>query len=370
MLGKKKEYKSFTVEDELPKLSVLLSVYNEESVIAAKIESVFNTKYPREKIEFLIGSDNSDDKTNEIITRCVQTNQSVRFFPFARRQGKQNVINKLVDEAVGEILVLTDANVFFNENTLFEMVKYFKDTRVGLVDTQMLHSGLIANGISVQESAYINREAKIKNQESLLWGSMMGPFGGCYAVRKDAYSRVPSTFLVDDFYINTQVLLKGLYAINNLKALVYEDVSNNLKDEFRRKIRIATGNFQNLKKFGFVLFKSLYSKSISVGMGFTFFSHKVIRWFVPLLVISMAITSAFMSSEILYFALLLALMSSFLIPFVDLILKNWGINLKLLRFTTHFYSMNLALLIGLFKFFKGVKTGTWKPTKRNQSLDD
>lgn len=366
--GKRNSYHNFEAADKhLPKVSILLSIFNEEIVIEDKINSVFNTSYPSEKIEFLIGSDNSTDKSNEIVERLAVGDQRIKFLPFKTRQGKQNVINQLVGKSTGDILILTDANVLFDENTLFEIVKFFKEPKVGLVDTRMHHIGLDDEGISKQESAYIGREVQIKNQESVLWGTMMGPFGGCYAIRKNLYQPVPQNFLVDDFYINMKVLEQGYFAINNLEAKVYEDVSNNLWDEFKRKIRIATGNFQNLKVFGYLLFKSLYSKNVLRGLGFTFFSHKVLRWIIPFLIILLLAVNVFLIHKPMYLALLIGLVFSFAIPLFDFLLKKVSINISLFRFATHFYSMNLALLIGFFRFVKGVKSGVWKPTKRNQA---
>jgi len=366
--GKKYEHPTYQISDkELPKVSILLSIFNEEVVIEDKINSIFNTKYPLEKIEFLIGSDNSTDKSNDIVSRLAKDNSGIKFISYKSRQGKQNVINQLFDKATGEILILTDANVFFDENTLYEIVKYFKNPKVGLVDTLMQHRGLVKEGISIQESAYIGREAQIKNQESILWGTMMGPFGGCYAIRKELYRPVPKNFLVDDFYINMKILEQGHYAINNLEAKVYEDVSNNLWDEFKRKIRIATGNFQNFSVFGYLLFKGLYSRKALRGLGFTFFSHKVLRWITPFLILIMGIANAFLLNQLFYFILFCGLGFSFLIPLIDTLLKKNSVNISLLRFATHFYSMNLAMLIGFFRFTRGVKSGVWKPTKRNQA---
>lgn len=370
LIASNKQYKfsEYNITDqELPKVSILLSIFNEELVIQNKIESVFKTTYPKDKIEFLIGSDNSSDKSNEIVEQLAKNNSGIRFTPYYTRQGKQNVINQLANQATGELFILTDANVFFDKNTLFEIVKYFKETRVGLVDTRMQHVGITDAGISKQESAYIEREVQIKNKESALWGTMMGPFGGCYAIRRSLYRPVPPNFLVDDFYINMKVLEHGSYAINNLEAKVYEDVSNNLWDEFKRKIRIATGNFQNLNAFGYLLFKSIYSKNVLKGLGFTFFSHKVLRWIIPFLILILLGVNLLLIHLDLYLILLAALGFSILVPLFDFLLKKISINISLFRFATHFYSMNLALIIGFFRFVKGVKSGVWKPTKRNQA---
>ncbi len=168
----------------------------------------------------------------------------------------------------------------------------FSNKEIALVDTRMINTSLKKDGISHQEKFYISREVRIKHQESMLWGTMMGPFGGCYAVRKANYTPVPGHFLVDDFYVNMSVLKQGFKCISNIKAKVYEDVSNDLKEEFRRKKRISAGNFQNLQKFSSLLF------SRRPGVAFCFLSHKVIRWIVPFLVLLTLGTSLYLGLSI------------------------------------------------------------------------
>lgn len=347
-------------EDEYPFISILVSAFNEEAVIEEKIKSVYNSDYPTEKYELLIGSDHSTDQTNEIVERMAKQYPHLIFKPYSKRRGKQNVVNDLYQLSRGSILILTDANVIFDTNTISEIARSFKNKEVGLVDTNMINRGLKREGISHQEKAYISREVMIKQYESVVWGSMMGPFGGCYAIRHEDYSQVPSNALVDDFYINMKIFEKGKKAVNNLNAKVFEDVSNDLKIEMIRKIRIATGNFQNLKWFGHLLWP------MNNGVAFTFLSHKVLRWLGPFFLIIAFISSLFLINTPFYQLAIALQILGFLMPLVDAILRKLNIHHKLLRFITHFYAMNLALLIGFFRFTRGVKSGVWKVTKRNQ----
>lgn len=357
--GKAFDYPELS-QEELPQMSILVSAFNEEAVIAEKIESVFKSNYPLDKFELLIGSDHSDDNTNEIIQSYADKYPNLIFKAYSKRRGKQNVVNDLFRLSKGSILILTDANVIFDENTLLEIARPFTDEKIGLVDTNMINRGLKKEGISHQEKAYISREVYIKQYESLVWGSMMGPFGGCYAIRREDYSQVPSNALVDDFYINMKIFEKGKLAVNNLAAKVFEDVSNDLKIELIRKIRIATGNFQNLKWFGHLLWP------MSNGVAFTFLSHKVLRWLGPFFLLISLFSSVLLCNTPFYQLAFGIQVAGFLVPLFDFLLKKLGVNSRLLRFITHFYSMNLALFIGFFRFSRGVKSGIWKVTKRNQ----
>ncbi len=372
----------FLDHEDAPRVSILMSIYNEELVIAEKIKSILNSDYPQAKIELIIGSDNSSDRSNSIVEEYAQIYDNIKFYPFYSRQGKPAVINQIQKKATGRILILTDANVIFEKTTIFELAKHFKNREIGLVDSNMINSGLSKTGISIPESTYITLEVKNKHAEGNIWGTMMGPFGGCYAIRAELFTEVPTNFLVDDFYINMCVLEKGYKAINNLNAIVYEDVSNNFKDEFRRKIRIATGNFQNLNKFKHLLMglfninklKDHENFFVNIrGLAFSFLSHKVLRWTIPfifIILIFVNISLIFITQRhlSLFFGLsFLALATTMSIPFVDAKLKKSKINIKIFRFITHFYGMNLALLIGFARYIRGVKSGVWQPTRRHQA---
>jgi len=362
LLGGKKTIKarSFSV-DELPMVSVLIAAHNEEKVIGEKIGSVLSGDYPLDKLEILVGSDASTDQTNTILQQLKETSPSLHLFLNEERKGKPGIINRLAKEAKGEILVISDANVMLEPDTLKELIHYFKEERIGLVDSRLISTGIKRGGISRQEKFYTSREVSIKHHESVLWESMMGPFGGCYAVRKTFYRPVPDHFLVDDFFINMSVLEQGAACISNIQAKVSEDVSNNPREEFRRKKRISAGNYQNLFRFRSMLFKG------SSGVGFCFFSHKVLRWIVPFLVIITLTLSAILGmNSPLYLLLALLQILVLSIPVIDQILRKIGIQSIPLRFISHFVLMNMALLAGFFRFSGGIRNNVWQPTRRNQ----
>jgi cellulose synthase/poly-beta-1,6-N-acetylglucosamine synthase-like glycosyltransferase len=351
----------YETEDELPYISIIVPAFNEEEVIKDKIESIYYTCYPINNFEVLIGSDASYDNTNLICRIFAENYENLKFIPFSSRIGKPSIINNLVQDARGEILVITDANVMFEFNTLIELIKHFKNESIGLVDSNIKHSGLRKQGISIQENAYVSREIRIKSFESRAWGCMMGPSGGCYAVRKKLFVPVPPNFLVDDFFINMMVLSQGKKTINNLEAIVREDVSDDISEEFRRKVRIAAGNFQNLFRF-INLLRSAFKPLV-----FCFISHKVLRWLGPIFILTALISSLMLSDHGFFRIVILVETLLLLIPVLDYLLKKIKIHIVFLRFITHFLSMNFALFLGLIKFAGGINTNIWQPTRRKQS---
>lgn len=347
-------------DNDLPEVAILLAVYNEESVIEEKIKSTFNTQYPIEKIKLYIGSDASTDRTNQIIS-SYQTNFAIHLEIFPGRTGKSEIINTLATIASSEIFILTDANVFFKENTIYELIKHYKNEEIAQVGGNILNPVYKEDGISYQEKSYLSRESLIKYREGVIWGAMIGAFGGCYSIRRTQFAPVPKNFLMDDFYISMHVLESGKKAINELDAICEEDVSNKIEEEFRRKVRISAGNFQNLARYKKLLWP------FTTGLAFCFLSHKVLRWYSPMIIILIFILNVFLINKSnFYIYTLLLQVILFCIPIIDRWLKNTGLNFKIIRFVTHFYLMNLALLKGWIWYIRGIESNVWKPTQRNQ----
>jgi cellulose synthase/poly-beta-1,6-N-acetylglucosamine synthase-like glycosyltransferase len=263
---------------------------------------------------------------------------------------------------MGEILIFTDANVMFTRETIFELVKHFRNKQIGLVGANISNTRIDKSGISVQEWSFISREIKLKYYEGIIWGTMIGAFGGCYAIRNAYYCHVPVKYTVDDFYITMKVLERKKSCILEKKAVCVENVQNLLSEEFRRKIRISSGNFQNLRTFSGLLWPP------TTGLSFSFLSHKVLRWLGPFFLMILIASNIILALESqLYLILLLIHGFLFVCPIIDLLLRKIGAHIVILRFITYFYSMNLALLAGFFKFLTGRETNVWKPTKRTES---
>jgi len=355
----------YKTTEELPVLSILMAMYNEEKVLAAKFESLLTTTYPKEKIHIYIGDDGSTDQSVAIAKSFAHHFSRFQIVPFGGRNGKPNIINALANHsrvALGDhqIFVITDANVLFDACLLEKLARHYKDPKIGLVGANVLNQLPNKTTIAELEQLYISRENQMKYREGLLHGALMGPFGACFSMRAGLFRDVPAHFIVDDFYLCMQVHNQQFQCIYDLEALCYEDVPGNMWEEFRRKSRIGAGNFQNLGFFKKWLLKPLHP------VGFTFWSHKVLRWFTPFLAISGLIAIAILSGQngfyhaIFWYKFLVV--GLFLL---DLILVFFNIHIKLLRLITYFYFMNFALILGFIYFIKGIKSNVWSPTQRN-----
>ena len=346
----------FYSDHELPSIAILIAAHNEEKVIEKKILSVFNTNYPSSKLKVFIGSDASTDRTDEIISNLTNTHSNIEFIKFKGRVGKISIINHLQSLCDEPVLILSDANVIFKQNTIFELVKYFKDSNVGLVSANIIKESSNNDGISYQEKKYLNFENKIKASESYAFNFIMGAEGGCYAIRNNLFSKVPSNFIVDDFFITMQVLERKNYALLNNLAICIEDVTTDISSEYRRKVRISSGNFQNLFFFKHLLFD--FS-----SICFAFWSHKVLRWLTPFFIFICLFSSVFLIPYHKFFIWISCIQLVLLLfPLFNYFFK---FNNVFLKFIAHFYLMNFALFEGFIKFIKGIKSSIWEPINRN-----
>jgi cellulose synthase/poly-beta-1,6-N-acetylglucosamine synthase-like glycosyltransferase len=357
-LGRSNNRLTYNQNDNLPNVSILLSVYNEEKHIEQRIRNIYATSYPVHKIEVIVGSDNSIDATNNILQQLQKEYTTLKVFQFHERAGKPNTLNQIIDETQNEILIFTDAKVLFSPQAIFQLVKHFINPQIGIVGGNIVNKKLSPDGISVPEKTFMSNEIRTKYNEGILWGATIGTYGACYAIRKELFMKLPEGLVVDDFFENMHVLKSGKKAIMEVNALCFEEVPNDLQVEFNRKIRISVGNFQNLNHFGHLLLKCN-------PVSFCFFSHKIIRWIGPFLLYLILLSNIFLLyKNDLYFYSLAVQLIVLSLPIFDFFLRNIRVDILILRFVTHFYLMNIALGIGFIKYIKRVKTNVWEPTKR------
>lgn len=343
-----------------PLVTIVFSVFNEEKVIRRKLESILNSDYPNDKLQILIGSDNSTDATHQIIEEFISRNSNITLVKKESRNGKLKIINELVDLVKTEHLIFTDANVFFEPITVKALVYGLLVKDAKLVCGNIMKFSPKNEGISKQEIFYMNFENQLKYHESLVYDFCVGVEGGCYAIKKEWFVKVPDGFLMDDFFITLDVISKKGKVLFEPEAVCYEDVNDAPMIEFKRKIRISLGNFRNLKYYKHLLFP------IHKGFGFAFFSHKVLRWFTPF-----ALVFSFLLSFILAFYFPIFIVISFayslsvILPVMTIFLEMIKIKLPIINALGHFILMNFALLLGYFKFISASHESAWEPPKRN-----
>lgn len=344
---------------DLPPISVLIAARNEEDVLDEKLKSVFSSHYPKDKIEVIVGSDASTDATDNLVEKWIEEAHPIRLLRFDERQGKSAMLNHLSKAAKHDWLICTDANVIHHPDAFRLLMQKAILEKADLVGAEIRYVNDVTKVVAQDEDRFLRFENAIKERESNCWQLVMGVEGGCYLIRKSKIPIIPNNALVDDFYVSMHVLEMGSKVLWEHTALAFEDVSLQESEEYRRKVRISRGNFQNLKRFAPLLWKK------SFPLGFAFLSHKVLRWFSPLfLLIALGLLMIkFFPYPYLFYGLL-----SFLVLLSLLIIgpsKKW----PLLRSIRHLTLMNIALLEGLILHITKRGENVWEPTKRKQQTN-
>lgn len=368
--GKSLPPERFEQDDEFPEVAVLMAVYNEEAVLEATLASILESDYPAGKMKVFIGSDGSTDRSDAIVNRFRERHPQIQLTVFGGRNGKIRIINQLAADTAASfadpdsaLYVLCDANVVWTPSLVRRLASHFKRPAVGLVGAAVKDKVREHAGIGDEEEAYIGQENLVKYREGVLWGNVVGAFGACYAMRATLFSPVPVHHIVDDFFLTFQCLEKGGTAIVDLDAVCYEAVSTEISEEFRRKRRIATGNFQNFRRF----WSFIQPWNSNFATFFAFWSHKGLRWCGPFLIIGMIFSAAILAFMSPFYLLpVFGLLGTFLAAGLDKWMSSCegGRHVKLFRFIRYFYTMNAALFLGFVAFAKGVGNSVWEPTKR------
>ncbi|MFZ5517147.1 MAG: glycosyltransferase family 2 protein [Candidatus Zhuqueibacterota bacterium] len=358
ILTKIKPKKRLRDQNYFPTISMLISAYNEESVIKSKIDNCLLIDYPKDKIEFLFGSDASDDNTNQILT----ANQSnlIRPFFYSQRQGKAATLNRLVKNADGEILVFSDANTMYQPDAIKNLVQHFVDENIGGVCGRLKLVSFNDSSGGNGETLYWSYENMLKAMEGKI-KTVFGANGAIYAIRHKFYHALPENkVIMDDFIIPLKIIEKYhkdiIYASD---AVGIETTSKNEAGEFTRKIRIGAANFNSLVE----IWRLLLPWRCFVAFGL--WSHKILRWFVPFFLIFVLVTN-FLLSDIPFFmfAALLQLLF-YMSSLIGFMLTKLEIKKpSILVYSYYFVGINAALLIGFFKFIFKTQKPAWKRVQR------
>lgn len=341
----------FTGEFTPPTVSIVFAAYNESSIIEDKIRSIYRTNYPIDLLSVWIGSDLSNDGTDEIIRNLQSEFPQLNLHVNEARSGKSATINLLVERTHAEVIIATDANILFKDTTIEELVRPIAlQKATAVAGTLVYEASGVPNSTATNEKTYLSIENAIRRAESRKHGICFGMEGGLYSMRKSFWKPIPPNTFMEDFFQTVQLIARNQKVLFNEEAIGLEDVSTSLREEYKRKIRISIGNWQNLIRFYPLLFKHPYP------FGILFLMHKVLRWLTPHLYLIALITGLFTSQWLIICIVLIGL------PVSQFILMSFGLATPL----AYFYAMNTALFIGFLRYLKGVKSSVWQPTKRNQ----
>jgi cellulose synthase/poly-beta-1,6-N-acetylglucosamine synthase-like glycosyltransferase len=333
-----------------PPVTLVISAFNEEASIREKLENTLQLDYPADRLQVLVVSDASDDRTDDIVREFAD--RGVRLLRMAERGGKTVGLNAAIREASGEVVVFSDANAMYRRDALRRLSAPFADRTVGaVVGESTYHDSETASEAS--ESLYWKYETAIKRLESET-GSVVGGDGAIYAIRRGLYVPMRADAL-SDFVNPLQIVKSGHRCLYEPAAQSVEKAAEGFDREFRRKVRIVNRAWRamlsmpellNPFRHGFFALKLI--------------SHKLLRWLAPVfLALLLAANFALLGRGALYAATLAAQLAFYALALTGHLLRHRKHMPRLLSVPYYFTMVNIASARGILGAFKGETYTTW-----------
>jgi cellulose synthase/poly-beta-1,6-N-acetylglucosamine synthase-like glycosyltransferase len=367
-----------TPDADLPRLSLLIAAYNEEAEIEARVRNALAMDYPRDRLEIVVASDGSTDRTAEIVRRFA--GQGVRLLDYRPRRGKASVLNRAFAELTGEVVMLSDANSHTDPGAARALVRWFRDPAVGVVCGRLVLTDPATGHNS--DGLYWKYETFLKRCEGRL-GALLGVNGALYAIRRGLFAPLPEGTVIDDMVLPLGARLRtGCALVYDGDAVAREETAPGVRAEFHRRARFGAGGFQTLGQ----LWRLLDPRRGWVA--FTFLSHKVLRWLCPLALLGAAAANLALAGlsfytgvvveaggegeganlaladQSLYLGLLAGQAGFYLTALGAAFLPGRSAPVRVLRLATLFVGMNAALLVGLGRWLSGTQSAAWRRTGR------
>lgn len=335
-----------------PTVSVVVVAHNEAARVAQRLENLLSLDYPRCQLEILFASDGSSDDTVE--RAQAYGPGGIKVIAFNRQRGKPAVLNDIVPEARGDVVVLADARQQFEPETLRALVTPFADPRVGAVSGELILNQN-ASGTSVGEGVgfYWRYEKFIRRNESLV-DSTVGATGAIYAIRKDLFKPIPEDTIVDDVWLPVQIVRRGYRVVFEPNARAYDGAAATAAEEFTRKVRTIAGNFQLFARDLWLL------SPIHNRLWFQTVSHKGLRLLTPLLLLAALCTNLLLLEEPIYRLAFIGQAGFYLAALGGYSLRNSSRKTPFLSFPYILCLLSCATSIAFFRFATGRQSVIWK----------
>lgn len=345
--------KTVVKADYLPAVTFLITACNEEKRIRQKLDNTLKLEYPQTILQILVASDGSTDRTNQIVNEYFD--KGIELLQVQSRKGKENAQKEAVKAARGEILVFSDVATVLDYDALKEITSNFADPTVGCVSSE--DRLLDRDGKPCGEGFYVRYEMLLRRLETKV-NSLVGLSGSFFAARKEV-CRDFSSNMQSDFRTVLNAVKMGLRGVSDSKSIgYYHDISDQ-KREFDRKVRTVLRGlavFFNHLEFLNVFRYGLFS--------YQYFCHKLLRWLVPFFLILAAATNLLLAFNSIWFFALFICQIAF---YGTAVWLQHADNLTVhpvLKIPLYFSTVNLAILMAWWSYFRGHRVVMWTPSER------
>ena len=333
-------------DDRLPEVTLMVCAYNEEDIIAEKMDNTRRLDYPSDRLHLVWVTDGSNDNTNVLLYAYPE----VKVIYFPERRGKAAALKHGIKEIDTEIVMMTDANTMLNPEAVREVARLMQDPKVGCVSGEKKVMARSNSDEAAQgEGLYWKYESTLKRLDSELY-SAMGAAGELCVIRRQLMTDIPDDTLLDDFIISMEIVKKGYKIAYTSNAYAMEYGSADLHEESKRKRRIAAGGLQSCWRL-----RSLMNPLRHPVVAFQFVSHRVLRWTItPVCLFALVPlnTLLVLSGEGIVYTIIWILQILF-----------YASAAAGVRISKYFIFMNLNVFRGMAYLFNN-STGMWEKAKR------
>lgn len=341
-----------------PKVTVLITAFNEEAAIRQKIENTLEINYPPEMLEIVVASDGSTDRTDEIVGEFAS--RGVKLFRQEGRVGKTTTQNNAILHATGDIVLFSDATTEYGSDVLEHLLPPFADEAVGCVAGRLVYLDNESTNVGKGAQNYWSYETFLKTAESQAC-SLIGASGCLYAVRREAYEPMYAE-ACSDFLICTILFRKGLRSVFAADAVCYEHTNHHAGDELRMRVRVISQTFTDLWRN-----RDMLNPFRSGFYAIELISHKLLRYAVPLILMTLVIANSLLAASSPFYLATLVLQSSFYaLAFAGWLIERSGRPSGLLAMPLYFTLANFASAVGFYKFLRGEKYERWEPIRHTR----
>ncbi len=345
----------------LPAITIFITAYNEEDYVDRKMQNTLELIYPREKLHILWITDGSTDDTPGKVKKYKQAEH----YHLSERRGKVHAMNRGMNYVKTPLVVFSDTNTLLGKNALLVIARLFDNKNVGCVAGE---KRIIIQdkdkAVSSGEGIYWKYESLIKQLESNI-SSSLGAAGELFAIRRELFTPVPEDTILDDFTISLEIAKKGYKIKYSPEAWASENASLNIKEEMKRKVRIASGGIQTMLRMKELLNPFRYGL-----LSFQYLSHKMLRWtlvpvsFILIFVLNLVLLIQGKDNQYLYFILFIIQLLYYLLVLTGRLLRTRNLKAKIIFLPYYLFIMNYSELSGMIMYFSGKHTALWEKAKR------
>jgi biofilm PGA synthesis N-glycosyltransferase PgaC len=348
----------------LPEVTYIVAAFNEEDWIGEKIKNSFEFDYPKDKINFFFVTDGSDDSTPEVVKNyATLKGHDLQLFHQPERRGKIAAVERVMKFVNAPITIFSDANTFVNSGAIRNIVRHYKNEKVGAVAGEKRIS--LANSGAANEAGeglYWKYESTLKKWDSE-FHSVVGAAGELFSIRTELFQPVPSDTIIEDFVMTMRIADNGYKVVYEPEARAVETASASVKEELKRKIRIAAGAIQAIGRLSSMLWP--FKNPV---LTFQYISHRVLRWtLAPLaLPILLGINIYLAPRDEPFFKYILGCQIAFYaMALIGYLLEKQKLKFKAFFVPYYFCVMNYAMYRGFFRAIRGKQSVLWERAKRS-----